>query len=193
MHGQDMSQAELRKLGVLVSRKGFSRLVEAFGGGPVVTGCHDSTTMERCEGCQLPQKRIEEKTRISNLDREAGRTATRDDPLYMIDALWLTQWRKFAVENGPRPGPISNDRLLTETGEPRAGLKKKADYRGLHSKVWAGLHELYGGGPAIVRDEMDIYSAPSGSTFAAAELDPMQESQDDNQNADEYMAKTPDP
>jgi hypothetical protein len=32
------------------------------------------------------------------------------------------------------------------------------DYRGVNKTVWDLLHKMYGGGPAIIKEELDIYS-----------------------------------
>lgn len=41
---------------------------------------------------------------------------------------------------------ISNDLVLNR------------DYRGVNKEVWNMLHRIYGGGPAIIREFLDIYS-----------------------------------
>jgi hypothetical protein len=33
-----------------------------------------------------------------------------------------------------------------------------SDYRGVNKEVWNLLYKIYGGGPVIVRDKLDIYS-----------------------------------
>lgn len=35
------------------------------------------------------------------------------------------------------------------------------DYRGVNKEVWDLLVQIYGGGPAIVRRHLDIYSRPA--------------------------------
>jgi hypothetical protein len=32
------------------------------------------------------------------------------------------------------------------------------DYRGVNKEVWSMLHRIYGGGPSIIREFLDIYS-----------------------------------
>lgn len=40
----------------------------------------------------------------------------------------------------------------------RKNLELNKDYRGVNMEVWTQLHKIYGGGPLIVRKELDIYS-----------------------------------
>jgi hypothetical protein len=37
-------------------------------------------------------------------------------------------------------------------------LEVNKDYRGVNREVWEQLLQIYGGGPAIVREDLDIYS-----------------------------------
>lgn len=36
-------------------------------------------------------------------------------------------------------------------------LELNKHYRGVNKDVWQLLHKIYGGGPCIVREELDIY------------------------------------
>lgn len=60
------------------------------------------------------------------------------------------------------PGPISNNKLLRKTKDntfvPRTKLEKLEDYRGVNEFVWETFERVYGGGPAITRQDLDIYS-----------------------------------
>jgi hypothetical protein len=70
------------------------------------------------------------------------------------------------------PGPIYNDSFFTsqnpsiaknEKNDPveliiKPGLQLNFDYRGVNFEVWSLLQKIYGGGPLIVREELDIYS-----------------------------------
>eukprot|EP00658_Telonema_sp_P-2_P049103 TRINITY_DN37337_c0_g1_i1.p1 TRINITY_DN37337_c0_g1~~TRINITY_DN37337_c0_g1_i1.p1 ORF type:complete len:224 (-),score=34.44 TRINITY_DN37337_c0_g1_i1:303-974(-) len=82
---------------------------------------------------------------------------------YLVDASWLRAWRTFvnssAADNSPPPGPISNHRLIcSKTSQPVKGLKVKSHYRGLSQAAWRVLMKAYGGGPAIVRPNLNLYS-----------------------------------
>lgn len=71
------------------------------------------------------------------------------------------------------PGPVNNGRLF-EKDEPkrlRGNLRLKVDYIGVNACVWCGAKivtgvrplrwlfmHVHGGGPAIVRDDLEIYS-----------------------------------
>ena len=50
-----------------------------------------------------------------------------------------------------------NKREMTEF-KIRKNLELNKDYRGVNMEVWTQLHKIYGGGPLIVREELDIYS-----------------------------------
>ena len=39
----------------------------------------------------------------------------------------------------------------------KRGLVLNKHYRGVNKEVWQLLHKIYGGGPTIVRKELDIY------------------------------------
>jgi len=51
------------------------------------------------------------------------------------------------AERGSYPSPVI-----------KKGLELNKDYRGVNKEVWILLHKIYGGGPAIAREELDIYS-----------------------------------
>ena len=59
------------------------------------------------------------------------------------------------------PGPISNQSFFSKD-KIVDGLVLNKDYRGVNSQVWKLLKKIYGGGPAIVRAELDIYSKDKG-------------------------------
>jgi len=57
------------------------------------------------------------------------------------------------------PGPIYNDSFFKKDSEEMlTGLVLNTDYRGVNYEVWQLLKKMYGGGPLVVRDELDIYS-----------------------------------
>ena len=37
----------------------------------------------------------------------------------VIDARWLREWRDYTLHDGPRPGPVANERLLLPSGDIR--------------------------------------------------------------------------
>lgn len=61
------------------------------------------------------------------------------------------------------PGPISNHELFTIMHENileiKPDLELNKEYRGVSKEVWALFHKMYGGGPIIVREDLDIYSS----------------------------------
>ncbi len=98
----------------------------------------------------------------------------------MVSAEWLSQWKSFIsnkVKQGQAdtirmsenpavgvlpPGPISNHTLFASIKESSSELKSdlqlNTDYRGVNREVWQIFQSLYGGGPTIVRESLDIYS-----------------------------------
>mmetsp|Transcript_36668 Transcript_36668/g.67224 ORF Transcript_36668/g.67224 Transcript_36668/m.67224 type:complete len:298 (+) Transcript_36668:58-951(+) len=82
---------------------------------------------------------------------------------YLVDTDWLKRWSLYAKQNGPRPGPITNLRLLQKGGmdsyKPKANLQPAKDYRGLRREAWIFLWNIHGGGPEIRSDYVDIYWA----------------------------------
>ncbi|KAF9896447.1 hypothetical protein BX616_007434, partial [Lobosporangium transversale] len=63
------------------------------------------------------------------------------------------------------PGPIRNSQFLKDNGQPRAGMIRGQDYRGINANVWNYLHGIYGGGPVFVRATLDLY-APDPKTLS---------------------------
>merc|ERR1740121_1576295 len=57
------------------------------------------------------------------------------------------------------PSSVSNERLFNKTGQLRDKLKIRTDYIGVNGRVWWLFMHVHGGGPAICREELDIYSA----------------------------------
>ena len=57
------------------------------------------------------------------------------------------------------PGPISNDLLLKQNGDPIQNLRpgRVGHYRGINVKVWSVFLGIYGGGPLLRRKTLDIY------------------------------------
>lgn len=100
--------------------------------------------------------------RRHEVDLLYGADSVFSDTWFLIDERWLAEWRDFARENSdaPPPGKISNWRLVKSDGTPISGREKLRDYRGVCPKVYALFHSIYGGGPAIVRSKIDLYSEP---------------------------------
>jgi hypothetical protein len=133
----------------------------------------------------LNERRKKEKQLI--LDRDLD-NASEKPLWFMISSEWLNQWKSFVsnkisshlkvenkVENVRKsenskigilpPGPISNDDLFIKLVDGkeiqtviREGLELNKDYRGVNREVWQIFHRMYGGGPIIVRDDLDIYA-----------------------------------
>jgi len=48
--------------------------------------------------------------------------------------------------------------ISESNSELKPNLKLNQDYRGVNKEVWQIFQSLYGGGPTIVRETLDIYS-----------------------------------
>jgi ubiquitin carboxyl-terminal hydrolase 20/33 len=134
---------------------GWEKLFAEYGGGPVIDSAEPYVI---CESCQLPIIRREEKKRIAAVDAQASQQTMDGSPFLMISAVWLNQWRAFVSNNGPRPGPITNELLFQSDGQTLLpDLKRGEHYRALHQIVWQALVDIYSGGPVIQRPTLDIY------------------------------------
>lgn len=102
----------------------------------------------------LEARQQEEKDFIRNNDTAEAHV------WYLVDVRWLQEWKHFVTRNAPLPGPIDNSRLLDRDGLPRRGLQPVEDYRGVNSAIWAYWHQCYGGGPAVLRRQLDLYGEP---------------------------------
>lgn len=107
---------------------------------------------------EVEARRISERQFIKKND------TTTSNVWYLIDARWLTSWKTFLCDGGDIPGPISNRSLLDTNGRPLSGLIAAEHYRGVNSAVWLFLLQQYGGGPALTRQSLDIYSNSAEDT-----------------------------
>ncbi|KAF9583749.1 Ubiquitin carboxyl-terminal hydrolase 20 [Lunasporangiospora selenospora] len=111
------------------------------------------------EECELNERRRREDDDVTRLDSNI----IADGQLwYLIGADWLKEWHAFKAGDRP-PGPIRNSQFLKDNGQPRAGMKRGTDYRGINCSVWKYLHGIYGGGPEFVRASLAKPSYPSSS------------------------------
>lgn len=127
------------------------------------------TDSKICEKCTLTyenlwKRREQEESDIAKLDRKDS----SEHGWYLISTNWLKKRLSF-VENdvgsvgrgdwlgAMPPGPITNDTLLESDGKPKKNLKKATHYRGVNKFVWDYLVNIYGGGPVICRNTIDIY------------------------------------
>lgn len=102
---------------------------------------------------KLEERKVEEKEFIRRNDTAEAHL------WYLVDVRWLQEWKEFVTRKGPLPGPIDNSRLLDRSGGPRH-LQPVDDYRGVNAEVWTFWQSRYGGGPAVRRRHLDLYSSP---------------------------------
>lgn len=86
---------------------------------------------------------------------------------YLIHTGWFNKWKEFVLSKNSGgtqtvvlpPGPITNH-LLFEDNQLKvikSGLRAVNDYRGLNGEVWNAYVDIYGGGPMILRNRLNIY------------------------------------
>jgi len=65
----------------------------------------------------------------------------------------------------PSPGPINNFDVLVpgSSHEIKPNLVLDQDYSVISPGAWHVLHDIYGGGPVLQREDVNIYSSHSGS------------------------------
>jgi len=138
----------------------FKQLVNAHHqtaeAAPLITElkeCRECARLHQAEKLALEQER----DRIKALDS----TDIKNNMWFIVDASWLKHWREYCWEmiRSDPPGPVCNWRLLVG-GRPRQNLVRATDYRGVNLDVWRVFVSRYGGGPAIIRAELDIYAPP---------------------------------
>jgi hypothetical protein len=134
----------------------------------------DPMTASAVEISELAERRDLELAMISDLDSSGGAQGM----WYIINADWVSEWKSF-IFNKPShvrdqnsinqavgvlpPGPITNHKLFRDPQNPvdlRPKLKPVAHYRGVNEAVWQAYHRLYGGGPVICRQRLNIYNEP---------------------------------
>lgn len=137
----------------------WHELVSKYGGGPKLC------TPIQCGQClreeaELNRRRDHEHHIVHQSDKtyvEPGGT------WFIIDKHWLASWLAFVNEEaqGTVPGPITNERLLEDDALTiKPNLERGVDYRGVNKEVWRIFHGIYGGGPVIERQRLDIYANP---------------------------------
>ena len=120
--------------------------------------------LEPCSECEEQTQELERRRRKESSEL-AALDSTEISPgqhWYMISQNWLSQWLRFRSGGETVPGPIDNSDLLYHSNgslpNPRSGLIRGKHYRGVNEAVWSYLFEVYGGGPAIPRPSINIYS-----------------------------------
>ncbi|KAF9365401.1 Ubiquitin carboxyl-terminal hydrolase 20 [Mortierella sp. NVP85] len=133
----------------------WKALVNMYGtdGSPMVTISHlESEEKMACDTCHHEEMVLEERRKREDEDvARLDSSMIGDGQLwFLIGADWLKEWHAFKAGDRP-PGPIRNSQFLKDNGQPRAGMKRGTDYRGINVNVWRYLHDIYGGGPECVR------------------------------------------
>lgn len=167
-HGNIKQQlaAEAQKYVIGLTRGQYLTLTRAYGcGEPPLMHLRSCETCSR-EAAALAERRVREQGNIVKLDTIH---VASSEFWYIISEKWLKSWRDFIQNVGPHdgtgrgtlpPGPIDNSRLLHKDGTPLKNQRPEVHYRAVNSKVWNFLHNIYGGGPTLIRRKIDVYSEP---------------------------------
>mmetsp|Transcript_134061 Transcript_134061/g.245908 ORF Transcript_134061/g.245908 Transcript_134061/m.245908 type:complete len:543 (-) Transcript_134061:34-1662(-) len=122
-------------------------------GGEGDTALREELARAALDPRKLEERKAEEKEFIRRNDTAEAHL------WYLVDVRWLQEWKEFVTRKGPLPGPIDNSRLLERSGGQRH-LQPVDDYRGVNAEVWTFWQSRYGGGPAVRRRHLDLYSSP---------------------------------
>mmetsp|Transcript_93927 Transcript_93927/g.242689 ORF Transcript_93927/g.242689 Transcript_93927/m.242689 type:complete len:1098 (-) Transcript_93927:450-3743(-) len=147
-----------------ISRSLFQSLMQRYGGGPAIGA------LEVCPKCQIHLSAYNDRKQAEfDLVSKYDTKDTGDGKgWYLVDALWVNKWKRYVraehvtdIRDMCAPGPISNPRLFDkdQPGVPRKNLRLRIDYIGVNARVWWLFMHVHGGGPAICREELDVYSA----------------------------------
>mmetsp|Transcript_34467 Transcript_34467/g.73426 ORF Transcript_34467/g.73426 Transcript_34467/m.73426 type:complete len:880 (-) Transcript_34467:214-2853(-) len=146
-----------------ISRSRYEVLIATYGGGPMIRA------LDICPQCQrhLQVFNDRKQTEYELVTKYDTKTTGEGHGWYLVDAVWVNKWKRY-VRSDPiteihdisatAPGPVNNGRLLDKHGEPRSGLKLRIDYIGVNARVWWLFMHVHGGGPALCRQELDLYS-----------------------------------
>ncbi|CAE8701241.1 unnamed protein product, partial [Polarella glacialis] len=146
-----------------ISRSLFQSLIGKYGGGPEIAA------LEICPRCQAYLRAYNDRKQAEfELVSKYDTKDTGDgEAWYLVDALWVNNWKRYVkgevacdVRDICSPGPITNDRLFEKDtpSKIRSRLRLRLDYIGVNARVWWLFMHLHGGGPAIIRDDLEIYA-----------------------------------
>ncbi|KAL0217405.1 hypothetical protein RCL1_007986 [Eukaryota sp. TZLM3-RCL] len=145
-----------------ISRTNFDLIMKEKSNliGPVVSvadvNSPCSSSLPVCSICELNHRRIYEKQRIYSIE---SKFQGKNLFWFFISTSWLNKWKLFirSVDQNPPTGIMNSD-LVTSSDCIKPNLQQGVHYRALSGPVFRELHDIYGGGPIIVRQEPDIYS-----------------------------------
>jgi len=143
-----------------ISRSLSKNLISIYGGGPEIT------SLENCPLCQrhisaYNLRRAKEYELVQAYDTKD----TGDGQCwYLVDTGWVEEWKKY-VKSEPitaywdmcGPGPVRNERLFEKDNPTKlkSSLRLKIDYIGVNGCVWWLFMHVHGGGPAVVRNDLE--------------------------------------
>jgi len=145
-----------------ISKDLFNSLTRKYGGGPAIPA------LEICKKCQAHLHAFNDRKQAEyDLVSKYDTKDTGDGKgWYLVDALWVNKWKRYVktehvtdIRDMCAPGPVSNERLFDKNGAIKDKLKIRIDYIGVNGRVWWLFQHVHGGGPAICREDLDIFSA----------------------------------
>ncbi|CAJ1451868.1 unnamed protein product [Effrenium voratum] len=164
-HGQlGYSSAEMASEPFFPISKSLSQaLIGVYGGGPEISA------LEICPKCQayINAYNARKQAEFDLVSRYDTKDTGDGDGWYLVSAVWVNDWKRYVkgepatnIQDMCAPGPITNERLFDKEDPQklRPNLKLKLDYIGVNACVWWLFMHIHGGGPAVVRDDLEIYS-----------------------------------
>lgn len=143
--------------------------------------CPPIERADNCDDCKRDllkiAKRLEKELKLVE---DLNEIQQFEGPWHLISSAWVRRWKEYMQPSPSQltgillPPPIDNSILLTEDGLPKPNLMKTTHYRAVNRHVWAVFQTLYGGGPEILRNRLDIYAAPVTEKLCSTpDLSPM--------------------
>jgi len=148
-----------------ISRSLFRSLISKYGGGPEIS------SLDICPKCQtyISAYNVRKQHEFDLVSKYDTKDTGEGKGWYLVDANWVNNWKRYVKGESVTdmrelcaPGPVTNERLFDkESGRLREKLRLRLDYIGVNARVWWLFMHFHGGGPAIVRDDLDMYSEDS--------------------------------
>ena len=98
---------------------------------------------------QIKNFEFEGYVKVCKQAQRAIENGSKDDP-YLISKVWLDKWLNYVRNDCSRPPAINNFKLWEKLNNGGTVSKAK-DFYILHPQIWEYLHDLYDGGPCMVK------------------------------------------
>jgi len=151
---------QIKELLVPVPKLISDTLLKRFSGGPEID------SLEVCSKCQeLEDRREIERETFCKLHERFQESDDRDNILtYKLSVEWYDKWHAFVVgKQKDPPGRIDNSNI-NEINQDEASLENSYDL--ISDETWRFLHTIYGGGPALMVQKLNIIDDDNDSVLA---------------------------